>query len=150
MSSGKVWHGGRGLARANGLGIPGIGCFSGAMIGFVKSVLQRNTNAVIWSTQGFLAAMKSEEGMRQWTIVAALATILAFMLDFNGLERAMVIAFSWNIVLMELANTAIETVVNRVSGDHHELSKKAKDIGSAMVFFAIFMALMVWILVLIG
>jgi diacylglycerol kinase (ATP) len=120
------------------------------MINFVKSVLRRNTNATLWSMQGFMAAMRSEEGMRQWSIVAALATILAFVLNLNGLERAMVIAFSWNIVLMELANTAIEVVIDRISDEVHPLSKKAKDTGSAMVFFAILLALMVWVLVLIG
>ena len=97
-----------------------------------------------------MSAMRSEEGMRQWSIVAFLATVLAFVLNLNGLERAMVIAFSWNIVLMELANTAIEVVVDRISDEVHPLSKKAKDIGSAMVFFAIILALLVWILVLIG
>jgi len=61
-----------------------------------------------------------------------------------------VIAFSWNIVLMELANTAIETVVDRISEETHPLSKKAKYIGSAMVFFAIMMALLVWVLMLLG
>jgi diacylglycerol kinase (ATP) len=97
-----------------------------------------------------MSAMRSEEGMRQWSIVAVLATILAFVLNLNGLERAMVIAFSWNIVLMELANTAIEVVVDRISEEVHPLSKKAKDIGSAMVFFAIILAAVVWVLVLFG
>lgn len=138
-----------GSARGKGLGNFGWGCISGPMFHFVKSVLRRNSNATMWSLQGFLAAMKSEEGMRQWTIVATLATMLSFWLNFNGLERAMVIAFSWNIVLMELVNTAIETVVDRVGSDHHELSKKAKDIGSAVVFFAILMALAVWVLILV-
>jgi len=132
-----------------GLGNPELGCISRPMFHFVKSVLRRNSNATMWSLQGFVAAMKSEEGMRQWTIVATLATLLSFWFDFNGLERAMVIAFSWNIVLMELINTAIETVVDRVGSDHHELSKKAKDIGSAVVFFAIIMALVVWVLILV-
>lgn len=117
---------------------------------FIKSVIERNTNATLWSLQGMLAAMRSEEGMRQWSIVAVIATVIAVMIDLTGLERAMVLAFTWNIVLMELANTAIETVVNRVSSDLHPLSKKAKDIGSAMVFFAILMAVMVWALVLFG
>ena len=120
------------------------------MLNFIKSVLRRNTNATVWSIQGFVAAMRSEEGMRQWSIVAFAATMLAFALDLNGLERAVVVAFSWNIVLMELANTAIEVVVDRVSDEVHPLSKKAKDIGSAMVFFAIILALVVWILVLVG
>lgn len=120
------------------------------MYNFIKSVLRRNTNATLWSVQGFIAAMRSEEGMRQWSIVATLATILAFVLNLNGLERAVVIAFSWNIVLMELANTAIEVVVDRVSEEVHPLSKKAKDIGSAMVMFSIILALVVWILVLVG
>lgn len=88
--------------------------------------------------------------MRQWSIVAVLATILAFVLNLNGLERAVVIVFSWNVVLMELANTAIEVVVDRFSEEVHPLSKKAKDIGSAMVMFAIIMALLAWILVLVG
>ena len=140
----------RNNASINGLGIILVGCNSTAMLNFVKSVLRRNTNAAIWSTQGFISAMRSEEGMRQWSIVALLATVLAFMLNLNGLERAMVIAFSWNIVLMELANTAIEVVVDRVSAEVHPLSKKAKDIGSAMVFFAIILALVVWVLVLFG
>ena len=120
------------------------------MLNFIKSVLRRNTNATRWSVEGFISAMRSEEGMRQWSIVASLATMLAFILDLNGLERAMVIAFSWNIVLMELANTAIEVVVDRISNEVHPLSKKAKDIGSAMVFFAIILALIVWLLVLFG
>jgi len=117
---------------------------------FIARLLERNTNAAIWSVQGFLAAMRSEEGMKQWSIVALIATALAFALDLTGLERALVIAFSWNIVLMELANTAIETVVNRISDDKNTLSKKAKDIGSAMVFFAIIQGLVVWVMVLFG
>jgi|LGVF01.2.fsa_nt_gb diacylglycerol kinase (ATP) len=137
-------------ASTNGLGIYCGDCDSVDMLSFIKSVLRRNTNATLWSVQGFMSAMRSEEGMRQWSIVAFLATVLAFVLNLNGLERAMVIAFSWNIVLMELANTAIEVVVDRISDEVHPLSKKAKDIGSAMVFFAIILALLVWILVLIG
>ena len=120
------------------------------MIRFVRSILRRNSDAALWSAQGFVAAMRSEEGMRQWSIIAVLATLVAFFVDLTGLERAVVIAFSWNIVLMELANTAIETVVDRISPETHPLSKKAKDIGSAMVFFAILLAFLVWILILFG
>lgn len=136
--------------RSRGLAFVKRGCNSGGMLDFVKSVLRRNANATIWSVQGFIAAMRSEEGMRQWSIVAAIATVVAVLVDLTGLERAVVIAFSWNIVLMELANTAIETVVDRISEETHPLSKKAKDIGSAMVFFAILMALLVWVSVLLG
>ena len=120
------------------------------MFAFIKSVLRRNTNATMWSLQGIFAAMKSEEGMKQWTIVSVLFTILAFVLDFTGLERAVLMLATWNIVLMELANTGLETVVNRISDDLHPLSKKAKDIGSGMVFFAIVMAAVVWLLILFG
>ncbi len=85
--------------------------------------------------------------MRQWTIVSIIMTILAFTLDFSGVERAVLIFATWNIVLMELANTGLETIVNRISDDLHPLSKKAKDIGSGMVFFAIIMAIIVWLLI---
>lgn len=117
------------------------------MFDFIKSVLRRNSNATKWSLEGIIASYKSEEGMRQWTIVSIIMTILAFVLDFSGLERAVLLLATWNIVLMELANTGLETVVNRISDDLHPLSKKAKDIGSGMVFFAIVMAVIVWLLI---
>lgn len=120
------------------------------MLKFVRSLVVRNINATIWSCQGFWAAVKSEAGMRQWGVVASIASVIACLIDLTGAERALVFAFTWNIVLMELANTAIETVVNRFSEDIHPLSKKAKDIGSAMVFFAIVMAIVVWGFILLG
>ncbi len=118
------------------------------MFAFIKKVLARNTNATIWSLQGIWSAYQTEDGMRQWSIVAALLTVVMFLFDFTGLERAVLVLATWNVVLMELANTGLESVVNRISEDLHPLSKKAKDIGSGMVFFAIVMAVIVWGLIL--
>jgi diacylglycerol kinase (ATP) len=88
--------------------------------------------------------------MQQWIIVISLATGLAFILDLSGVERAIVIAFSWNILLMEMVNTAIETVIDRIGEEFHDLSEKAKDIGSGVVFGSLILAAVVWLLVLIG
>lgn len=120
------------------------------MFEFIKKVLNRNSNATKWSLQGIWSAYQTEAGMRQWTIVSILLTIVAFMFDFSGVERAVLLLATWNIVLMELANTGLETVVNRISEDLHPMSKKAKDIGSGMVFFAIVMAAVVWLLIAFG
>ncbi len=120
------------------------------MFAFIKKLLTRNTNATIWSLQGIWSAYKTEDGMRQWTVVSLLLTIVMFVLDLSGVERAVLMLATWNIVLMELANTGLESVVNRISEDLHPLSKKAKDIGSGMVFFAIVLAAIIWLLILFG
>ena len=112
--------------------------------------LKHDQKAVVWSIQGILSALKTGFGMQQWIALVLLVTVLAFVLNLTGLERAVVIAFSWNILLMELVNTAIETVVNRISGEFHLLSKKAKDIGSGLVFGSLILAVVVWLLVLFG
>ncbi len=125
-----------------------IHCNSAPMVAFIKKLLQRNTNATIWSLQGIWAAYQTEDGMRQWTVVAVIMTVFAFWFDFSNVERAVLVFATWNIVLMELANTGLETVINRFSDELHPLSKKAKDIGSGMVFFAIVMAAIIWLIII--
>ncbi len=65
------------------------------------------------------------------------------------LERTMMISSLLLVVIVELINSAIEAVVDRVSDDWHELSGRAKDIGSAAVFVALVLALFVWASILI-
>ena len=73
---------------------------------------------------------------------------MALWLGGSGLEQALLI-MSWLLVLMfELVNSAIEAVVDRVGPEQHELSGRAKDIGSAGVLLALVNAAVVWFLIL--
>lgn len=111
---------------------------------------RRVWNAALWSLAGIRETWAGEENFRQWVLVNALSAALAFSLDLSGLERAVIIGFGLMILVAELANTAIETVVDRISTERHPLSRKAKDIGSAAVALSAITALLVWLLILFG
>jgi diacylglycerol kinase (ATP) len=70
-------------------------------------------------------------------------------LPVGALEKGLLISSLVLILLMELTNTAVEAVVDRISSDYHELSKKAKDIGSLLVLLSFVNAGLVWIAVLV-
>jgi diacylglycerol kinase (ATP) len=110
----------------------------------------RVKNAAVWSMAGARACWATEPNFRQWTLANILSAMLAFYLDMTGVERAMILGFGLNILVAELANTAIETTVDRISPEQHPLSKKAKDIGSAVVALSAIIALIVWLLILFG
>jgi len=71
----------------------------------------------------------------------------ALWLGQNAVERALLLSSCGLVVIVELLNTAVEFVVDRVGTDHHELSGRAKDAGSAAVFMSIALAMLVWGLV---
>lgn len=104
----------------------------------------RIVKAFGYSWNGFVSAWKSEVAFRQDMFVFVLGTILLFFLPVSLIE----ILFLWGslafILFAELVNTAIETVVDRISDDYHLLSKKAKDIGSLLVCLSCIYAALVW------
>ena len=75
---------------------------------------------------------------------------LAWYLGKSGMERAVLIGVLLLVLVVELLNSALEAVVDRFGDGHHELSKAAKDLGSAAVFVALANVLVVWVLVLAG
>ncbi|MFT4716626.1 MAG: diacylglycerol kinase (ATP) [Paracoccaceae bacterium] len=120
------------------------------MVEFWKRQFTRVWNAGIWSMAGVKATWETEPNFRQWTLANILSATLAVSLDLSGLERAVIIGFGLMILVAELANTAIETTIDRFSTEQHPLSKKAKDIGSAVVALAAINALIVWLLIVFG
>lgn len=110
--------------------------------------LRRILNAFAYSAAGFAAAFKSEAAFRQDLAVFVIGTGVALYLPLSFIERVCLISPLLLILLMELANTAIETVVDRISDDFHLLSKKAKDIGSLLVLIAFINAILWWAAVL--
>ena len=113
-----------------------------------KTGLRRLFNAFGYSADGFKAAYKHEDDFRQEVLLSVILTPLAFYLGNNAIEIALMVASVLLVLIVELLNSAIEAVVDRVSIERHELAKRAKDIGSAAVFIALLVVVVVWCLVL--
>lgn len=103
-----------------------------------------------YSWAGLKATFRTEAAFRQELALCAILAPLACYLDITALERALLLASLVLVLLVELMNTAIETLVERISPEIHPLSKKAKDIGSAAVLLALLLAAILWVAVLAG
>lgn len=111
--------------------------------------IRRLSNAFGYSMQGFHACFKHEEAFRQEAYASLLLIPLALYLGNTGIERALLFG-SWMVVpLVELLNSAIENAIDRIGPEQHQLSGRAKDIGSAAVFVALLLCACVWLLVLL-
>lgn len=104
----------------------------------------RIINAFGYSLKGLKAAWVNEAAFRQEIVLLLVATLVAIWLDVSHLERVLLIGSVVLIVIVELINSAIEAIVDRIGTERHELSGRAKDIGSAAVLVAIFLACFVW------
>lgn len=110
--------------------------------------MARLKRAITCSYAGASAAWKNEEAFRQELLLALVLLPLACWLGGSGMERALLAGSVLLVLIVELLNTAVEVVVNRISSDRHELSGLAKDLGSAAVSMSIAHAVVVWVLVL--
>ncbi|MES9858617.1 MAG: diacylglycerol kinase [Sedimenticola sp.] len=110
--------------------------------------LQRIINAYGYSIAGFKACYQHEEAFRQELYGLLVLIPIGLWLGESGIERALLVGSLLLIPLVELLNSAIEAVVDRFGGEIHELSGRAKDIGSAAVFLVIVLVAVVWGLVL--
>ncbi|OWQ48116.1 diacylglycerol kinase [Roseateles sp. So40a] len=113
-----------------------------------RTGLDRLVHAFGYSLQGLRAAFVGESAFRQEVAVAIVLMPLALWLGGNGVERALLISSIWLVLIVELLNSALEAAIDRISFDRHELSKRAKDMGSAAVLLAIALAATVWAAVL--
>jgi diacylglycerol kinase (ATP) len=114
-----------------------------------KSGVKRIYAAFFYSMQGFKAAWKNEHAFRQELLLAIPAAIVALLLPISALEKLALIAVLLVVLIAELINSAIEAVVDRVSFEHHPLSKNAKDFGSAAVFLALALAGVTWAVIVL-
>ena len=115
-----------------------------------KTGLQRVWNAFHYSMAGLHAAFACEDAFRQEAILAGILIPVSFFLPVSGVGHALMIASVLLVLIVELLNSAIEAVVDRVSLDRHHLSKRAKDIGSAAVLLALINVVSVWACVILG
>lgn len=115
-----------------------------------KTGLRRLVNAFGYSLDGFKAAFKYEDAFRQEVYLAVILIPLALYLTAEPLHRALMIGSVLLVLMVELLNSAVEAVVDRVSVERHELAKRAKDIGSAAVFIALTNVVVIWALLILG
>ena len=112
--------------------------------------LRRILNALLYSFDGIKAAFRHEAGFRQEVLLASVLIPVALTLSVEGTGKAMMIGSILLVLVVELLNSAVEAVVDRISLERHELSKRAKDMGSAAVFISLANVVVVWALVLFG
>ncbi len=111
--------------------------------------LKRLINACFFSAAGFKATWRHEEAFRQEVLLFIVSTPLALWLGHSNIEKALLIGSVVLVLLVELLNSAVEAVVDRVGFEHHELSGRAKDIGSAAVMLSLAWAAATWGLILL-
>lgn len=103
---------------------------------------------VPYAFQYSVAGLKSgwqEPAFAFEAVLAMLMLPLAFIIGRNWLEVALLLATVVLVLITELLNTAVESAIDRISEDHHELSKRAKDMGSAAVLLALLLCGGVWL-----
>lgn len=110
--------------------------------------IQRLRNAMQFSIAGFKATWQHEEAFRQEVLLLIAACPAAFFFAENSIEVLFLISSIILVLLMELLNSAIETAIDRISLEQHELSGRAKDIGSAAVMLSIILAIIIWLVIL--
>lgn len=115
-----------------------------------KSGLKRILNAMGYSISGFKAAYKNEAAFRQIVLINIILISVSFFLDVSRSEHILLIIVCLFAMIVELFNSAIEAVVDRVSLEKHQLSKNAKDMGSAAQFVALSIIAITWLIILLG
>ncbi|MEW8139564.1 MAG: diacylglycerol kinase [Candidatus Thiodiazotropha endolucinida] len=112
--------------------------------------IRRLANALGWSMKGLTATFEHEEAFRQEVYLLVLLAPLGFWLGNDGVERALLVAPLLIVLIVELINSAIESVVDRISDEKHKLSGRAKDQGSAAVLISLLLVVLCWGSVLAG
>ncbi len=113
--------------------------------------LRRIVNSFIFSYNGLRACWRTEEAFRQEVVGGFLLFIpLGLYVGETPVEKVILAGTVLLLLIVELLNTAIERAIDRISFDRHDLSKEAKDMGSAAVLLTLILALLSWGLILFG
>jgi diacylglycerol kinase (ATP) len=113
-----------------------------------KSGLRRILNAFVNSADGFKAAWQHEHAFRQEILAFTIGTVVALSLQISSFQKLVLIGVMVLVLIVEIINSALEAVVDRISLERHPLSKNAKDLGSAAVALSIALAALTWAVVI--
>ncbi|MDX2320115.1 MAG: diacylglycerol kinase [Moritella sp.] len=111
--------------------------------------LTRIIKATQYSLKGLRAAFKYESAIRQELLLLLILTPIALLLDVSNVEKILLVASLVLVIIIELVNSAIEAVVDRIGTERHELSGRAKDIGSAAVFVSLCLSAFIWFMIVV-
>jgi diacylglycerol kinase (ATP) len=114
-----------------------------------KTGADRIVQAFFNSLAGLGDAWRHESAFRQEVLLAAVLLPVALAVPVEGYERALLVASVLLVLVVELLNSSVEAAIDRISLDRHQLSKRAKDLGSAAVLVTLVLLAAVWALVLL-
>jgi diacylglycerol kinase (ATP) len=115
-----------------------------------KSGLRRIFSAFFYSIDGIRTACRTEHAFRQELVLVVIGIIIALALPLSSYQKLLMIAVLLQVLVVELLNSAIEAVVDRVSLERNPLSKNAKDYGSAAVLLTLLIAIGTWAVILVN
>lgn len=115
---------------------------------FLKAAIDKNKQGLSYSWAGLKAAWAQQLSFRLELLAFIIALPIALVLGKSAMQKAVLIAPLFLVLVVELVNSAIEAVVDRIGLEQHVLSGRAKDLGSAAVFLAMLNVLVVWFLML--
>lgn len=110
--------------------------------------LRRIWNAGLYSIAGIRASWMNEAAFRQELVLSLFLLPAALWVGDTAVERALLIGTCLLVLVVELLNSAVEAVVDRIGEDIHQLSGRAKDMGSAAVFISLWITILCWGLVI--
>lgn len=114
-----------------------------------RSPFTRLWKALFYSLDGLSAALRHEDAFRLEVLLALILVPIALHAPATGIGKAVMIASVLFVLVVELINSAIEAVTDRISLEDHVLAKRAKDMGSAAVMISLINVPVVWALVLV-
>jgi len=109
-----------------------------------KTGIARIWAAFFYSLNGLRLAISNEAAFRQEACIAVVLLVVLLFLPLSLLWKGLLFFATTSVLVVELLNSAIETVVDIVSPEYHELAKRAKDLGSAAVLVSIVLAIVLW------
>jgi diacylglycerol kinase (ATP) len=111
--------------------------------------LSRAWHAAKNSWCGIVYAYQEESAFRQELTLLIILTPIALCLPIGALQKAVLITSLVMVLVVELLNSSVEAAIDRISFEHHDLSKRAKDFGSAAVMLALLVAAALWVTICI-
>lgn len=105
---------------------------------------KRILNAFFHSFNGIKVCFQKEEAFRQEIYLAVAFMPLAFVVGDTTAEKLLLIGSVFLVLITEILNSAVERAIDRISFERHELSKEAKDMGSAAVMLSVLLAIIIW------
>jgi diacylglycerol kinase (ATP) len=115
------------------------------MLNFIK---KRCIKTIQYSITGLYSAFRSEQAFRVELVISAILIPLGLFLGKNDYEKIFLLSSVIFVLIIELLNTGLEKLTDRVSTELHPLSKMVKDLGSAAVFLSICLCAGIWLIIL--